>query len=101
MSEQKIRRAFRTTKIKINKETIPSSEQRDQLESLFINLEANKTDAVAADRVSQISSAKGIRISPSAERTRSRGTAPVSSHPSTIPKGRSRSRTVHPIRSER
>jgi hypothetical protein len=58
MSESKVRRAFRTTKIKINKESIPSNEQRDALESLFMTMEGAKTDAVAADRASRISAAK-------------------------------------------
>lgn len=58
MSESKVRRAFRTTKIKVNKETVPSVEQRDQLESLFLTMEAAKTDSVAAERSAGISAAK-------------------------------------------
>lgn len=58
MSDNKVRRAFRTTKIKINKDTVPSSEQRDTLESLFLSMEAAKTDAVAAERSAGIASAK-------------------------------------------
>lgn len=57
MSENKVKRAFRTTKIKINKETVPSSEQRAELEGLFLTMEAAKTDAVAAERVAAIASA--------------------------------------------
>jgi hypothetical protein len=58
MSENKVRRAFRTTKIKINENTIPSSEQRDQLEALFMTMEAAKTDSVAAERAAGIAKAK-------------------------------------------
>lgn len=58
MSESKVRRAFRTTKIKITKDTVPSSEQRDTLEALFMTMEAAKTDAVAAERASMIATAK-------------------------------------------
>jgi hypothetical protein len=58
MSENKIRRAFRTTKIKINRETVPSSEQRDALETLFLTMEAAKTDAVSAERTAIIAAAR-------------------------------------------
>ncbi len=58
MSESRVRRAFRTTKIKVSKETVPSSEQRDTLESLYMTMEAAKTDAVAAERAAGISAAK-------------------------------------------
>lgn len=50
MSESKVRRAFRTTKIKITKDSVPGSEHRDALEGLFMTMEAAKTDAVAAER---------------------------------------------------
>lgn len=42
-----IRKAFRTTKIRINE--LPSEAQQD-IEQLFFNLEAAKTDAVSAER---------------------------------------------------
>jgi len=58
MSDKNIRRAFRTTKIKINKETVPSQEQRDLLETLFMSMEAAKTDSVAAERIAMIAAAK-------------------------------------------
>src|SRR4051812_6663956 len=58
MSQSKVRKAFRTTKIKITKETVPQAEQRDALESLFMTMEAAKTDAVAAERVAGIAAAK-------------------------------------------
>lgn len=58
MSDNKVRRAFRTTKIKINADTIQSTEQREQLESLFMTMDAAKTDAVAAERSASISTAK-------------------------------------------
>lgn len=58
MSDGKIRRAFRTTKIKVNKDTVPAPEQRDSLEALFLAMEAAKTDAVAAERSALISAAK-------------------------------------------
>jgi hypothetical protein len=58
MSESKIRRAFRTTKIKITKDTIPSKEQRENLENLFLTMEVAKTDAVAAERAAGIAKAK-------------------------------------------
>src|SRR6202035_5750956 len=58
MSENKVRRAFRTTKLKITKETVPSAEQFDALESLYLTLEATKTDAVAAERHAAIAKAK-------------------------------------------
>lgn len=58
MSENKVRRAFRTTKIKINKDTVPAAEQRDALEGLFMTMEAAKTDAVAAERAALIARAK-------------------------------------------
>lgn len=58
MSDNKVRRAFRTTKIKISKETVPSSDQRDALEGLFLTMEAAKTDAVASERAAIISRAK-------------------------------------------
>src|SRR5271165_3095547 len=58
MSDKNIRRAFRTTKIKINKETVPSQEQRDLLETLFMSMEAAKTDSVAAERTAMIAGAK-------------------------------------------
>jgi hypothetical protein len=58
MSDSKVRRAFRTTKIKINKDTVPSAEQRDALEALFMTMEAAKTDAVAAERSAGITTAK-------------------------------------------
>lgn len=54
----KIRRAFRTTKIKITRENVPSQEQRDALETLFITMEAAKTDAVSAERAAGIAAAK-------------------------------------------
>src|SRR3954469_11885470 len=58
MSTNKVRRAFRTTKIKVTSETVPSSEQRDQLEGLFMTMEAAKTDAVSAERQAGIAIAK-------------------------------------------
>lgn len=58
MSENKLKKAFRTTKLKVNKETIPSDEQRNVLENLFLTMEAAKTDAVAAERAAAISAAK-------------------------------------------
>jgi hypothetical protein len=58
MSESKVRRAFRTTKIKVTKDTVPSNEQREALEGLFMTMEAAKTDAVAAERASGIAKAK-------------------------------------------
>lgn len=58
MSDNKVRRAFRTTKIKISKETVPSDEQRQKLEELFMAMEAAKTDAVTAERIASISTAK-------------------------------------------
>ena len=58
MSEQRIKRAFRTTKIKINKETLPNPADRDVMEQMFITLEAAKTDAVAAERAATIAKAK-------------------------------------------
>ncbi len=58
MSESKVRRAFRTTKIKVNRETVPSVEQREGLEGLFMTMEAAKTDAVAAERNALIAAAK-------------------------------------------
>lgn len=58
MSESKVRRAFRTTKIKVTKETVPSTEQREALEGLFLTMEAAKTDAVAAERAAGIAAAK-------------------------------------------
>jgi hypothetical protein len=58
MSENKVRRAFRTTKIKVNKDTVPSVEQRQALDNLFLTMEAAKTDAVAAERAALISKAK-------------------------------------------
>lgn len=54
----KVRRAFRTTKIKVDKSTIPQSESRDALENLFLTMEAAKTDAVAAERNALITTAK-------------------------------------------
>lgn len=54
----KVRRAFRTTKIKVDKSTVAQSESRDILENLFITMEAAKTDAVAAERNALISAAK-------------------------------------------
>lgn len=54
----RIRRAFRTTKIKVTKDTVPSAEQRDALESLFMGMEAAKTDAVSAERAAGIAAAK-------------------------------------------
>lgn len=58
MAENRVRKAFRTTKLKVSKDTVPSSEQRDALEALFINLEASKTDAVSAERTAMIAGAK-------------------------------------------
>jgi hypothetical protein len=58
MSENKVRRAFRTTKVRVNKDTIPSKEQRDSLEGLFLTLEIAKTDAVASERAAEIAVAK-------------------------------------------
>lgn len=58
MAESKVRRAFRTTKLKVTRDTIPSQEQRDALEGLFMTLEAAKTDSVSAERASLISQAK-------------------------------------------
>lgn len=58
MSENRVRRAFRTTKIKVNKETVPAVEARDALESLFLTMEAAKTDFVTAERVALIATAK-------------------------------------------
>lgn len=54
----KVRRAFRTTKIKIDKATVPQSESRDALETLFIGMDAAKTDAVAAERTAIIATSK-------------------------------------------
>jgi hypothetical protein len=42
-----IRRAFRTTKVKINE---LSPEVQQEIEQLFLNMEAAKTDAVTAER---------------------------------------------------
>lgn len=67
MSESKVRRAFRTTKIKVNKDTVPASEQRDQLEALFISLEAAKTDAVASERKAGIAAAKAKTMNATAQ----------------------------------
>lgn len=53
----KVRRAFRTTKIKVDKATVPQSEARDVLENLFITMEAAKTDAVSAERKALIATA--------------------------------------------
>lgn len=53
-----IRKAFRTTKIKVNTTTVQSSEQRDALETLFMSMEAAKTDAVSAERAAGIATAK-------------------------------------------
>ena len=47
MGNNQIRRAFRTTKLKVN--TLPPEAQQE-LEQLFMVLEARKTDAVAAER---------------------------------------------------
>lgn len=58
MSDSRVRRAFRTTKIKVTKDTVPSSEQRDALESQFLTMEAAKTDAVNAERIASIAMAK-------------------------------------------
>lgn len=58
MSEQRIKRAFRTTKLKINPQSVPSAEQRDALEALFLTMEAAKTDAVLAERQAVIAAAK-------------------------------------------
>ena len=58
MSESRVKRAFRTTKIRVTRETVPSQEQRDALESLFITMEAAKTDAVLAERQAVIAAAK-------------------------------------------
>lgn len=58
MSESKVRKAFRTTKIKITKENVTSAEQRDQMEALFLTMEAAKTDSVAAERFARIAAAK-------------------------------------------
>lgn len=58
MAENRVRKAFRTTKLKITKDTIPSSEQRDALEGLYMNLEASKTDAVAFERTATIATAR-------------------------------------------
>lgn len=58
MSESQVKKAFRTTKLKINKETVPSNEQRVVLESLFLTMEAAKTDSVTAERNAAIASAK-------------------------------------------
>ena len=67
MSNQNVRRAFRTTKLKISKETVPSQEQRDTLESLFMTMEAAKTDAVAAERQAIIARAKATSKNASAQ----------------------------------
>lgn len=58
MSEKNIRKAFRTTKLKITKDSVPSAEQRDALEGLFLTMEAAKTDAVLAERQAIIATAK-------------------------------------------
>ena len=46
-SSNNIRKSFRTTKIKIND---LSTESQQELEQLFLNLEAAKTDAVTSER---------------------------------------------------
>lgn len=53
-----IRRAFRTTKIKIDKATLASDDQRQALESMFLTMTVHKTDAVAAERTAGIAAAK-------------------------------------------
>lgn len=53
-----LKKAFRTTRIKVTKDSVPSSEQRDALEGLFMTMEAAKTDAVFAERQALIASAK-------------------------------------------
>lgn len=58
MSENRLRRAFHTTRIKVTAEKLPSKEQRAALEELYMTLEASKTDAVAAERASEIALAK-------------------------------------------
>lgn len=54
----KVKRAFRTTKIKIDQATVPDQESRNILETLFITMEAAKTDAVAKERVALITAAR-------------------------------------------
>jgi hypothetical protein len=53
-----LKKAFRTTRIKVTKDSVPSAEQRDALEGLFMTMEAAKTDAVFAERQSIIASSK-------------------------------------------
>lgn len=67
MAESKIRRAFRTTKIKVNSDTVPGKEQLDSLEALFITMEAAKTDAVAAERAAGIATAKAKTMQATAQ----------------------------------
>lgn len=63
----KVRKAFRTTKIKIDASTVPDSDSRAALENLFITMEAAKTDAVAAERVAMITAAKAKTQNASAQ----------------------------------
>lgn len=63
----KVRRAFRTTKIKVDKSTVVNAEARDVLEHLFITMEAAKTDTVAAERNALIASARAKQKQSSAQ----------------------------------
>jgi len=56
--DSRIRRAFKPTRLRITKETVPAEEQRNTLESLFLTIEAAKTDAVTAERKAAISVSK-------------------------------------------
>lgn len=56
--ENRVRKAFRTTKLVVSEDSVPSQEQRDALEGLYLTLEAAKTDAVSFERSATIATAK-------------------------------------------